>query len=327
MNDYIVDMSGINVEYRLRKGSVLAVNDVDLKIVRGKMTALVGESGSGKTTLATTILNCLTPPGQLVSGKVTFFENEDKSYSVGELSQKQLNKFRWEKVSMVFQAAQSSLNPVMTIRQSFYETYRAHFPYATKEEMENKSVELLGYVKLDPNRVLDSFPHELSGGMKQRVMIAFSLLLNPSFVILDEPTTALDVITQDYIFRLLKKINEEMGVTMLLMTHDINVVGKFSDYVGVMYAGRIMEYGKTKEVFSSHKHPYTEGLISATPSLRRDISKLQSIAGNPPNMRVQFKGCPFAPRCNKKTAICEEAMPNWKNYSEESGYRCFIVDN
>ena len=319
--DYIVDMNGVNVEYQLKKGAILAVNDVSLKIMKGKMTALVGESGSGKTTLATTILNCLTPPGKLVGGEITFMNNGEP-IRIDKLSEGQLNKFRWEKVSMVFQAAQSSLNPVMTVRDSFLETYHAHFPKAKKEDIIKKASELLAYVKLDVNRVLASFPHELSGGMKQRVMIAFSLLLDPDFVILDEPTTALDVITQDYIFRILKEINREMGVTMLLMTHDINVVGKFSDYVGVMYAGRIMEYGATQEVFTRHIHPYTEGLIRATPSLKRELSRMQSIPGNPPNMRMLTQGCPFAERCAWRIDDCEKELPDWEQYSEESGCRC-----
>lgn len=321
MNECIVDLSGINVEYRLKKGAIRAVNDVNLKILKGTMTALVGESGSGKTTLATTILNCLTSPGQLVGGEVVFYD-DGNPIRVDKLSPAELNKFRWEKASMVFQAAQSSLNPVMTVGDSFTETYRAHFPKATREQIEKKAAELLDYVKLDKGRVLSSFPHELSGGMKQRVMIAFSLLLSPSFVILDEPTTALDVITQDYIFRLLKKINKEMGVTMLLMTHDINVVGKFSDYVGVMYAGRIMEYGKTQEVFSRHVHPYTEGLIKATPSLKRSVADMQSIQGNPPDMRNLPSGCPFESRCSYRTEKCKTALPDWTEYSANGGCRC-----
>ena len=305
-SEYIVELKDVNVEYQMKSGAVKAVNNVSLNIERGKITALVGESGSGKTTLASTILSCLVEPGKLVGGSILFHSGDGNTIDVNALTQEQLHKFRWEKTSMVFQAAQSSLNPIMTVWQSYYETYHCHFPQATKEAILKKSKELLEMVKLDIDRVLFSYPHELSGGMKQRVMIAFSLLLDPEFIILDEPTTALDVITQDYIFRILQKINKTRNITMLLMTHDLNVVSKFSDFVGVMYAGSIMEFGPTGQVFAQKRHPYTEGLINATPSLYDDTSSLSSIPGNPPDLKRLPEGCAFHDRCKYCMDVCKE---------------------
>src|SRR5690606_819827 len=170
-----------------------------------------------------------------------------------------------------FQASQNTLNPVMTIFDQFYETAIEHQPHLSKSDVEKRTIEVLKYVKLDYERVLNSYPHELSGGMKQRVMIAFSLLLEPELIILDEPTTALDVITQDYIFKILRRINKELGITMLLMTHDIAIVAKYANYVGVMYNGKLVEYGTTFDVFKKSQHAYTRRLIESTPSLIGDV--------------------------------------------------------
>lgn len=323
MKDIIIELKDIVVEYPLKTGSVKAVNNANLKIERGKITALVGESGSGKTTLASTILRCLTSPGKLCSGSILFHSKDKSTIQVDTLNEKELEKFRWEKVSMVFQAAQSSLNPVMTIWESFYETYHCHFPEVSKEVIRDKSIELLKSVKLDAERILLSYPHELSGGMKQRVIIAFSMLLDPELIILDEPTTALDVITQDYIFRILKEINKTKNVTMLLMTHDMNVVGKFSDMVGIMYAGSIMEFGPTKEVFKNQLHPYTEGLIHATPSLWGDISSLKSIPGSPPDLKNLPNGCSFAERCSYCSDCCLKAFPPRIDLHDDSFLHCY----
>ena len=266
MNENIIEIKNVTIDYKLKKYDIRAVSNCSFNIKRGFITAIVGESGSGKTTLASSIIDCISSPGVLAEGSIKFDDGQD-CFQVEQLTELEKEKMRWSKISMVFQAAQSAMNPVMTVWDHFWETYYFHDKKAKKEEVLLKSKKLLEYVKLDVNRVLSSYPHELSGGMKQRVMIAFALLLNPSMMILDEPTTALDVITQNYIFEILKDINRNMNITMLLMTHDINVVSRFSDYVTVMYAGRIVEYGPTKEVFSNPKHPYTKGLLDATPSL------------------------------------------------------------
>lgn len=318
--DNIVTIKNVSIDYPLRKYSLRAVTNLSMDIKRGKITALVGESGSGKTTLSSSLIRCISEPGVVSEGKIIFHEQTEdgvRDICVNDLSSKEINEFRWTKISMVFQAAQSALNPVMTIRQQLYETMVEHGSKLTKKEMEERCIELLGYVQLNPDLVLDAYPHELSGGMKQRVMIAFALLLDPQLVILDEPTTALDVITQSYIFNLLKKINEEKKISMLLMTHDISVVARFADYIGVMYGGRLMEYGSVEEVFEKRRHPYTEGLIGATPSIIGDISNMHPIEGSPPNLLNMPTGCVFHPRCQYCNELCKTEEP--AAYVTESG--------
>lgn len=319
--DYIAEFKDISIDYPLKKYTLRAVNNVTFGVVRGSITALVGESGSGKTTLASSLIGCISEPGRVAEGKI-FFRGRDGEIDVTAFTEREMRKFRWEKVSIVFQAAQSALNPVMTIKKHFFETLDAHDSLLKNEDKLKRCKELLEYVKLDADRVLASYPHELSGGMKQRVMIAFALLLNPELIILDEPTTALDVITQDYIFTLLKQINREMGISILLMTHDISVVAKFSDYVGVMYGGRLMEFGTVHDIFKLRSHPYTAGLIGATPSLIGDIDQMKPIEGTPPNLLDLPEGCVFAPRCPRCSEKCLVAEPETV-YGENRAWKCY----
>ncbi|MDY2727506.1 MAG: ABC transporter ATP-binding protein [Candidatus Onthovivens sp.] len=321
----IVSFKNVYIEYPLKKYTLKAVNNVSLDLKRGCITALVGESGSGKTTLASSLIDCISEPGRLASGDIIFYDDEKEIY-VNKLNKNELRKFRWEKVSMVFQAAQSALNPVYTVRQQFFETLQEHDIKLSKEEKEAKCRKLLEYVKLDADRVLSCYPHELSGGMKQRVMIAFALLLDPKVIILDEPTTALDVITQSYIFNLLKEINRDLGISMLLMTHDISVVARFADYVGVMYGGELMEYGTVYDVFDKRSHPYTEGLIGATPSLVGDINSMHPIKGTPPNLLDMPTGCVFHPRCPYACDKCKEVRPETVRHESGSFGKCYLYE-
>ena len=322
--DNIALFSHVSIDYPLKKYTLRAVTDVTFALKRGAITALVGESGSGKTTLASSLIRCISEPGRVAEGEISFFGRDGGEIRADLLSDKEMRAFRWNKVSMVFQAAQSALNPVLTVREQFTETLEAHGEKLPKEAREARFYDLLGYVKLDAERVLASYPHELSGGMKQRVMIAFALLLDPELIILDEPTTALDVITQNYIFTLLKQINRERGISMLLMTHDISVVAKFADYVGVMYGGRLMEYGDVRTVFHRREHPYTAGLIGATPSIIGDISEMKPIEGSPPDLLDLPKGCIFAPRCPKCRDICLKAEPPMREFADGSKGKCYF---
>jgi len=306
--DCIAEFKDIVIEYKMKNYSIRAVNRMSLKIKRGKITALVGESGSGKTTVATALLNCLSVPGVVTAGEAIFYGG-DEPIDIIKLNDEDINAFRWKEVSMVFQGAQSSLNPIMNIFEQFYETMRVHNKTITKQKAIETARYYLDFVNLDADRIMESYPHELSGGMKQRVMIAFSLLLEPKLIILDEPTTALDVITQDFIFRLLKKINLEKGISMLLLTHDISVVAKYADYMGVMYGGSLMEYACVEDVFGKKLHPYTDGLMAATPSLYKDIEDMHPIEGSPPNMLDIPSGCVFHPRCKRCMEICKTIEP------------------
>lgn len=326
MKDILVQFNHITIEYILNKQHLKAINDVSLQIEKGKVTAFVGESGSGKTTLVSSLLSCISYPGKITGGEVLFMD-ENGPINVATLSDKKINHFRWEEVSMVFQASQSTLNPLMTIYDQFYETAYYHGKIKTKEDkiaFDEKVEKLLDITKLDKNRVLKSYPHQLSGGMKQRVMICFALLLDPKLIILDEPTTALDVITQEHIFNQLVEINKTMGITMILLTHDIGVVAKIADNIAVLYACSVMEYGDVYTIFRKRMHPYTKGLIEATPSLLMDPSKIQPIPGNPPDIRNLPTGCSFHERCAKATEKCKLEKPMFKEIEDDHFIACHL---
>lgn len=319
----IIKFEHVDIEYELQNYSLKAVSDVTLGIPRGKVTAFVGESGSGKTTLVTSLLQCISKPGRVTNGKVLYIK-EEGVIDILSLNKNQINHFRWEEISMVFQASQSTLNPLMTIYEQFYETAYYHGHIKSKEEFNKEIQDLLSLVKLSSDRVLNSYPHELSGGMKQRIMIVFALLLHPKVIILDEPTTALDVITQEYIFDQLEEINKKLGITLLLLTHDMGVVAKIADYVAVMYAGNIMECADVYTIFEERKHPYTQGLIEATPSILLPPHKIKPIPGNPPNMLDLPSGCPFHPRCKRCMSICKEEVPATIQLDENHQIRCHL---
>ena len=322
MQDVIVEFNHVSVDYEMKKLTLHACTDVTFPLRKGKITALVGESGSGKTTLATSLLNCITSPGRVVDGQVLLHSEKcGKTIDVTGLDEDRLNAFRWNNVSMVFQGAQSALNPIVTIFKQFYETMLVHGVKISKADARVRFAELLAKLNL-ASSVLDAYPHEISGGMKQRVMIAFSMLLNPEVIILDEPTTALDVITQNYIFTLLKQINWENGTTMMLLTHDIAVVAEYADYMGIMYGGRLMEYGKVADVFKHCFNPYTRGLIRSTPSLAKDNAQVKPIGGVPVDITNLPAGCPFAERCEDCMAVCARQMPRDVEAAEGHIVKC-----
>jgi peptide/nickel transport system ATP-binding protein len=300
----LFEIRDLTIDFPLRTATIRAVNHVDLDIPKGVVTALVGESGSGKSTLATGLIRVVSAPGKIVSGQVQY-----KGKDVLKMNEEELRKYRWEEVSMVFQAAQNALNPVMTIKEQFLETVQLHTEDYDEAAALEKIRELLSHVRLEADRVLKAYPHELSGGMKQRVMIAFSMILDPEMIILDEPTTALDVITQDYIFNILKRIHQETGVTMMLQTHDIAVVAKVAQRMGVMYAGHLVEIGEIRDMFRNPYHPYTKQLLRAAPSLLDELKEREPIMGGPPDLLNPPPGCPFHPRCTERGISCDKEEP------------------
>ncbi len=309
------------VDFLLSGGDLHAIYHLDFELPAHKMTGLVGESGSGKTTLTSAILRSVSTPGEITQGKI-WFENED----VVKLSNDKLRKYRWRDVAMVFQAAQNSLNPSMTIREQFAETILAHRKNAGNKEMEEISKRLLKQVKLEPERILRSYPHELSGGMKQRVMIAFAQLLDPPILLLDEPTTALDVITQDYIFTLIRQMHDRTENTMLLSTHDIAIVARVCDYMAVMYGGRIVEMGDIFTMFEKPVHPYTQMLIKAAPSLVGELKERVAIPGSAPDLMKTHKGCIFADRCPYCEERCRTEEPEPELIGKEHLAACHRAD-
>lgn len=315
----IIEIRDLVVKFPLYIGTIYAVNKVDLDIPRGSIMALVGESGCGKSTIASALLNMVSNPGVIDKGSHIWYDGKD----VLAMDSREVRKYRWSEVAMVFQAAQSCLNPAYTIGDQIIETYREHGDDRSRDTLLEEAKTYLAYVRLDGDRVLNAYPHELSGGMKQRVMIAFSLLLKPKVIILDEPTTALDVITQDYIFDILQRIHDELDVTMILLTHDIAVVAKVATRMAVMYAGKVIEQGNIFDIFSRPAHEYTRQLIASAPSLLDDVNDRRSITGTPPDLLKLPEGCYFSPRCEMCTERCLKERPLPEEIGNERAVSCF----
>ena len=299
----LLSLQDLVVEYSIRHGSLRAIDGVSLDVHPGELMAVVGESGCGKSTLAYSIIRQVPYPGKIKSGAIIF-----DGRNVLDLDRNALRQFRWKEVAIVFQAAQNTLNPVMRIGAQMIDTVLDH-EKQSQERIIQRASELLEMVRLNPDRVLRSYPFELSGGMRQRVIIALSLLLNPRMLILDEPTTALDVVTQVYILDILADIRQQLGLAMVLFTHDIAIVARMADRVTVMYAGQVVEEGAINDIFYNPRHPYTYGLIQSAPSLVGDLTKKKPIEGMPPNFLNMPSGCRFHPRCAYATSVCQEKKP------------------
>ncbi|MGC9171213.1 MAG: ABC transporter ATP-binding protein, partial [Thermoproteus sp.] len=273
-------------------------------VERGEILGLVGESGSGKSTLAHAVMRILKPPARLVSDKVVL-----DGVDILSLDQSVFDReYRWRRIAYVPQASQNALNPTMRVLDHFLDTGKAH-GLGDRSEVERRARELIAMTGLDPERVLKLYPHQLSGGMKQRVLIALSLLLEPEVLILDEPTSALDVVTQAGILRAIKQVNKKLGVAIVFITHDVSLMPSLADRVAVMYAGKVVEVGPTDGVIYEPLHPYVSALISSIPSLYADVASVKPIRGEPPSMVEEIRGCPFWPRCPYVKDVCREREP------------------
>ena len=304
MAEALISIRELTVEFRVPRGILRAVDEVNLDIYKGEVLGLVGESGCGKSVLAHAIIKQVDPNGYIKCGKV-LFEGRD----VFSMSEENLRKFRWKDVAIIFQGAQNALNPVMHVFDHMMDTVLAH-EKSSKESILKRSSELLRMVRLDADRVLKLYPHELSGGMKQRVISAMSLLLNPKFLILDEPTSSLDVLTQKYFLRLIRDIHEKTGITMLFITHDLGCAAEVADRVAVMYLANIIEVGRVEEIFYDPKHPYTAALIKSIPSTIGKIGEIKPIPGPIPDPVLPPPGCRFHPRCQYAFDKCKKEKPN-----------------
>ncbi|PLS76867.1 MAG: peptide ABC transporter ATP-binding protein [Chloroflexi bacterium] len=303
----ILSVRDLEVGYTTRRGQVRAVRRVSFDLKEGESLALIGESGSGKTTMGLALVRLLPPSARVTHGEVVFATADGDRIDITELSPEELRQFRWRDCAMVFQSALNALNPVMRIRDHFKDTYRAH--KATDGRIDERDVmtratESLRFVQLDPERVLKSFPHELSGGMRQRVMIGLGLLLRPRVLILDEPTTALDVLTQRAIIEVLRRLKAELNFAMIFVSHDLSLAAELADRVATMYAGRIVEIANVHDIFYRPRHPYTVGLLRAAPTLAGEQEELASIPGSPPDLIDLPSGCKFHPRCPYATEKC-----------------------
>ncbi len=303
MSEKLLEVRDLRTYFYTTKGIVKAVDGISFTLNKGEVLGLAGESGCGKSTTAYSIIRLVPPPGRIVGGKIIFEGQDILSLDKEEFRR----KIRWKKISMIFQGAMNALNPVYTIGDQLAEVFMIHEGLTKREAMPHV-YKLLQMVGIDPKRAR-SYPHELSGGMKQRVMIAMALALRPPLVIADEPTTALDVVVQAQIMNLLKKLQREHKISIILITHDLSLIAEIADKVAIMYAGKIVEYGTAEQVYLNPQHPYTKALLRSIPRLRGEITKLEWIPGTPPDLLAPPPGCRFAPRCKFKMDICEKEEP------------------
>jgi peptide/nickel transport system ATP-binding protein len=293
INNPLLSIRDLRIEYATDGPPVRAVDGVSFDIAPGEVFGLAGESGSGKSTVAHGILRLLQPPAVITGGEVQF-----KGRDLFSLSDTQLSQFRWSEISMVMQSAMNALNPVLRVGDQITDAIRAHEPNRSKKNCHKRAEELFKIVGIDPDRV-DAYPHELSGGMRQRAMIAMALALDPPMMIMDEPTTALDVVVQKEIMQEIEDLKAKLGFSILFITHDLSLLVEFSDRIAIMYAGKIVELAPAKTLFDNPLHPYTQGLMTSFPTLTGPRKHLIGIPGSPPDMACPPSGCRFHPRCPK----------------------------
>jgi len=303
----VLSVRDLTIDYITRRGPVHAVRDVSFELEKSETLAIIGESGSGKTTLAVGLIR-LSPRGTKVTKGEILYTKNGLTTDIRTLDDDDLREYRWAEAAMVFQAALNSFNPVITIWEQFNDTARAH-GMKDRHKVRDRADELLDLVHLDAKRVLPAFPHELSGGMKQRVLIALALMLEPQLVILDEPTTALDILTQRSIIDLLKQLRERLGFSMIFISHDLSIAAELADRMITMYAGRVVEEANVDDMFYRPRHPYSVGLLRAVPRVSGALGSVASIPGSPPDLMRLPVGCSYAPRCPYAIDACRAADP------------------
>jgi peptide/nickel transport system ATP-binding protein len=311
----MLEVSGLTVEYATSR-PVRAVDDVSFSVAPGEFLGIVGESGCGKSTLLFAICQLLAPPATVTAGSVTF-----SGSNLVTMTQRQLSAIRWRALSVVMQSAMNALNPVKSIGAQFADAMRAH-GRPSRKEVADRSAEVLRLVSIDPVH-LRSYPHQLSGGMRQRAMIAMALLFTPDLVVMDEPTSALDVVAQRSLMTQIKELQAKLGFAIVFVTHDMSLVSHFSDRLMVMYAGQIAEIGDTRRVFGHPLHPYSRGLLEAFPGIRGPKVALTGIPGAPPDLSISRDGCRFEPRCAMKMQECKTTAPGLVS-RDGSDVRCLL---
>jgi oligopeptide/dipeptide ABC transporter ATP-binding protein len=322
----LLEVKNLRTYFKSDDGLVRAVDGVDFHVMPGEVLGLVGESGCGKSVTSLSIMQLIAPPGYVETGEI-FFEGRD----LLKIGEKQMRGIRGDRISMIFQQPQTSLNPVFMAGDQVAEVMRIHGKLL-KTKAWGMAVDLFRQVGIpDPERRVKSFPHELSGGMAQRVMIAMALALRPDLLIADEPTTALDVTIQAQILDLIRKLREELGTSVILITHDLGVIAELAERVAVMYAGQIVEETTVERIFDEPKHPYTQGLLGSIPVLTRTIDKLDVIPGSVPNLVDLPPGCRFAPRCRQRQErnleICGQSLPELKAIAPGHLVRCWLYQD
>ena len=320
MSDALLSVDHLTTVFDTARGPVAAVDDVSFQICAGETLGLVGESGSGKSVTALSIMRLVQPPGRIAGGRVEF-----KGRNLLALPEREMQRVRGADIALIFQEPMTALNPVFTIGDQIGETLIVH-GRATRREARARAIELLRAVKIaDPESSVDDYPHQLSGGMRQRVLIAMALACKPSLVIADEPTTALDVTIQAQVLDLLREMKAAFNLSLLLITHDLGVIAETADRVAVMYAGRIVETGPVRAIFREPQHPYTRALLASIPG-GRPGSRLRAIDGSVPLLGALPPGCAFTPRCPDRFDPCSSAPPPVYGVGPEHGARCYLHD-
>jgi peptide/nickel transport system ATP-binding protein len=319
----ILEIRNLSTHFHTEYGTVKAVSNVNLSVDEGDTLGIVGESGCGKTVMALSIMRLVpSPPGEIVSGEILYDGSDLLS-----LSENDMRKIRGQKISMIFQEPMTSLNPVFRIGDQIAEVIQLHQGISKREAM-NRSIEMLRLVGMpSPERIITNYPHQMSGGMRQRVMIAMAMSCNPRLMLADEPTTALDVTIQAQIIDLINRLKEKAGTSVILITHDLGVIAEAAQVIAVMYAGKIVEYGAASDMFSNPLHPYTVGLLESTPKMDGSASHdgyLKAIAGSVPDMHHLPDGCSFQDRCPRVMEICRNQEPDLEAKSNKHPARCWI---
>jgi len=315
----VLDVEGLRTYYTTLRGDVKAVDGISFNVEKGEALGIAGESGCGKTTLALSLLRLLPSGGKIVAGTVVF-----DGTSLGSLTDEGIRKIRWKGISLVFQGAMNALNPVFKIGDQIVEAIKTHEPATSNREAWKRAGDLLELVGIERGRATN-YPHEFSGGMKQRALIAMALALNPQMLIADEPGTALDVIVQAQVLKLMRELKDKLDLGMILISHDLSILAETSDKLAIMYAGKFVEYGDVKEVFREPLHPYTQGLLGAFPRIQGARQKLLSVPGSPPDLLNPPTGCRFHPRCPYAMDICRQEEPLLKKAgSGEHEVACWL---
>ncbi|MCL2702531.1 MAG: ABC transporter ATP-binding protein [Defluviitaleaceae bacterium] len=317
----LLDIKGLSIHYKTEDGTVRAVNDLNFKLNKGETIGLVGETGAGKTTTALGILRLVPdPPGKIVGGEI-LLDGED----LVKKTEAEMRTIRGQKISMIFQDPMTSLNPVMPVRDQIAEVILLHEKVTAAEALK-KAEEMLDLVGIRAERAKE-YPHQFSGGMRQRVVIAIALACNPGLLIADEPTTALDVTIQAQVLELMKNLKQEFNTAMIMITHDLGIVAEICDKVAIMYAGSVVEFADKYELFKNPKHPYTIGLFNSIPDIDTDVDNLKPIKGLMPDPTDLPPGCPFHPRCDNVKPECSQKMPQNLEVSENHFVKCLLFDD
>jgi len=315
----LLDVQDLKTHYFTLRGSVKAVDGVSFQVDKGEALGLAGESGCGKTTVALSLLKILPSGGKIVDGKILFREED-----LVKLKENQMRKMRWKKISIVFQGAMNALNPLFKVGDQIVEAIRTHEPRVKKKEAWKRAEKLLETVGIEPSRATN-YPHEFSGGMRQRGLIAMALACNPELIIADEPGTALDVIVQAQVLKLMSELKSRLNLAMIMITHDLSIISETCEKAAIMYAGKIVEQGDIVTIFKEPIHPYTQGLIGAFPNIKAAKRRMTSISGSPPDLLEPPTGCRFHLRCSHVMDICKKEEPKPIRISENHYVACHLV--